>query len=193
MAGSEPPQHNSSTGTARRREQPPAERGLLIAVAFWLCLMTSAALFASVVLAPRLVECHDLQLANLERQRQNIELEQHVAHVEKVVHALEYDTDFQDEVLQQDLGGSTRIELNTGEDIPVEGDLAFDMSVPTSSAPEVPLMIPWYVPILRTLSTPSDWRRRVLWMSAGFCVLAFVGLRERGDGKVENEAKSPSP
>ncbi len=150
------------------------ERSILVPLAFWMCLLSSAALFASVALAPRLVEWHELHLATLARQQQLVELEQHIQHLEKVVHALEYDPHFQSEVTRREIGGPVE-----GELIPIEKSLTVDVSLPAVEGPNVPLVVPWYIPILRTLSVPSDWRRRVLWASAGLCLLAFVALRER--------------
>jgi hypothetical protein len=153
---------------------PPAERSILVSIAFWLCLFSSAALFASVSLAPRLVEWHELQLSTLDRQQQLVELEMHIQHLDKVVHALEHDPHFREEV--------TRREIGSGADdasIPLDKSLTVDMTAPRTIGPNVPLVVPWYIPILRTLSVPSDWRRRVLWISAGLCLIAFVGLRER--------------
>ena len=152
----------------------PGERSILVSVAFWLCLLSSAALFASVSLAPRLVEWHELQLSTIDRQQQLVELEQHVQHLEKVVHALEHDPHFREEVARREIGGDLG-----DSSIPLDKSLTVDMTSPRTSGPNVPLVVPWYIPILKTLSVPSDWRRRVLWISAGLCLIAFVGLRER--------------
>ena len=139
-----------------------------------MCLLSSAALFASVALAPRLVEWHELDLSTLDRQQQLVELELHIQHLEKVVHALEFDPHFQAEVIRREIGGP-----EVGETIPLKKLLTVDLALPQIKAPNVPLVVPWYIPILKTLSVPSNWRRRVLWLSAGFCLLAFVALRER--------------
>ena len=166
------------THTANTTYSPPLahERSILISVAFWMCLLSSAALFASVALAPRLVEWHELHLATIERQQQLVELELHIQHLEKVVHALEFDPHFQSEVIRREIGGPPN-----GERIPLDKSLTVDMALPKIKAPNVPLVVPWYIPILKTLAVPSDWRRRVLWISAGLCLLSFVALRERGE------------
>lgn len=88
--------------------------------------------------------------------------------------ALESDPHFQAEVTRREIGGPAE-----GQVIPVEQSLTVDVTLPTVESPNVPLVVPWYIPILRTLSVPSDWRRRLLWGSAGLCVFAFVALRER--------------
>ena len=166
------------THTTNTTDSPPLapERSILISVAFWMCLLSSAALFASVALAPRLVEWHELHLATIERQLQLVELELHIQHLEKVVHALEFDPHFQSEVIRREIGSPPN-----GERIPLDKSLTVDLAVPNVEAPNVPLVVPWYIPIFRALSVPSDWRRRVLWISAGLCLLAFVVLRERGE------------
>ena len=163
--------------TPTRFAQPPAhspERSILVPLAFWMCLLSSATLFASVALAPRLVEWHELHLATLERQQQLVALEQHVQHLEKVVHALEFDPHFQAEIIRREIGGPAE-----GELIPVDKSLTVNINMPDQNGPNVPLVVPWYIPILKKLSVPSDWRRRVLWVSAGLCLFAFVALRER--------------
>lgn len=153
---------------------PPVERSILVSVAFWLCLLSSAVLFASVSLAPRLVEWHELQLSTIDRQQQLIELELHIQHLDKVVYALEHDPHFREEIARREIGGGA----GDGS-IPLDKSLTVDMTAPRTSGPNVPLVVPWYIPILKTLSVPSDWRRRVLWISAGLCLIAFVVLRER--------------
>lgn len=153
---------------------PPAERSILVSIAFWMCLSSSATLFASVSLAPRLVEWHELQLSTLDRQQQLVELEMHIQHLDHVVHALEHDPHFRAEVTRREIGSETDT-----SSIPLDKSLTVDLTAPRVSGPNVPLVVPWYIPILRTLSVPSDWRRRVLWISAGLCLFAFVGLRER--------------
>ncbi len=151
----------------------PPERSILVPLAFWMCLLSSAALFASVALAPRLVEWHELHLATLQRQQQLVQLERHIQHLEKVVHALEFDPHFQSEVIRREIGGPTE-----GESIPLEKSLTVDVAMPAVEGPNVPLVVPWYIPIFQTLSVPTDWRRRLLWVSAGLCLFAFVALRE---------------
>ena len=153
---------------------PPVEPSILVSIAFWMCLLSSAALFASVSLAPRLVEWHELQLSTIDRQQQLVELEMHVQHLDQVVYALEHDPHFRAEVTRREIGSG----VDDGS-IPLDKSLTVDMTAPRTSGPNVPLVVPWYIPILKTLSVPSDWRRRVLWISAGLCLIAFVGLRER--------------
>ena len=156
---------------------PPVERSILVSIAFWMCLLSSASLFASVSLAPRLVEWHELQLSTIDRQQQLVELEMHVQHLDQVVHALEHDPHFRAEVTRREIGSG----VDDGS-IPLDKSLTVDMTAPRTNGPNVPLVVPWYIPILKTLSVPSDWRRRVLWISAGLCLIAFVGLREREQG-----------
>ena len=167
---------------------PSPERSILVPLAFWMCLLSSAVLFAAVALAPRLVEWHELYLTTLARQQQLVELEQHNQHLEKVVHALEFDPHFQSEVARREIGGPAE-----GEIIPVEKSLTVDISLPTVPSPNVPLVVPWYIPILKTLSVPSDWRRRVLWVSAGLCLFAFVALRERESAAFGGMRRKSSP
>ncbi len=154
----------------------------MIPVAFWMCLLSSAALFASVSLAPRLVEWHELQLSTLARQQELVELDQHVQHLGKVVHALEFDPHFQAEVIRQEIGSPA-----AGDRIPLDPSLTVDLAVPRVAAPNVALVVPWYIPILRVLAIPSDWRRRVLWIAAALCLLAFVALREREPVSTDGE------
>ncbi len=165
--------HHSTT-TFGPLSQSVGERSILIPVAFWLCLFSSAALFASVSLAPRLVEWHELHLLTLDRQQRLVVLDRHIQHLENVVDAWEFDPHFQLEMSRQAV-----TDPEEGQLIPLDQSLTVNLNAPTINGPSVPLVVPWYIPILRTLSVPSDWRRRVLWVSAGFCLFAFVALRER--------------
>lgn len=141
---------------------PPSsepQRSILIPLAFWMCLLSSAVLFASIALAPRIVEWHALRLATVDRQQQLVRVERQIQQLEKVTHALEYDPQFREELAA---GGFSSRELLTTD---VE-------------TPNVPLTVPWYIPVLRALSASGEWRRRVLWLAAGLCVFAFVALRD---------------
>lgn len=137
-------------------EQP---RSILIPLAFWMSLLASAALFASVSLAPRAVEWHATKLATVDRQQQLVRVERQIQQLEKVAYALEYDPQF-------------RAELAAGQLSPS------DLLTSDVEAPNLPLTVPWYVPVLRALSVSGEWRRRVLWLAAGLCVFAFVALRD---------------
>ncbi len=154
---------------------PSPDRSLLVPLAFWACLLAAALLFASVALAPKIVAWQELDLETIEQQQQLLMLEQQLQHLEKVVYSLEHDKRFQAEVARREIGG-----YETGtEIIPVAPALRVDVRLPRIESPNVPLVVPWYVPILRTLATPTDWRRRVLWTAAGFCLVAFTLLRDR--------------
>ena len=154
----------SRSGDRTPMIESPAEpqRSILVPLAFWMSLLSSATLFASVSLAPRVVEWHAMHLATLDRQQQLVRIERQIQQLEKVTHSLEYDAQF-------------RKELAAGDISP--GDLlASDVE-----APNLPLVVPWYIPLLRALSVSGDWRRRVLWLAAGLCVFAFVALRESAE------------
>lgn len=155
--------------------QRPTDRSFLMLLAFWCCLCGAAVLFASVTLAPKLVLWHELEIETLDQQQQLVQLERQVQHLDKVVFSLEHDRRFQSELAQREMGRSP-----SGEElISVDPSLRVDMRLPEIESPNVPLVVPWYVPILRALATPTDWRRRLLWGAAGLCVLAFAGLCER--------------
>ena len=138
---------------------PVIERSILISIAFWMCLFTSAALLASVSLAPRIVEWHSASLTTLNRQQQMVRLERQIQQLEKLTHALEFDSHL-------------RRELDEGQ---VSLDELVSLNV---EAPNVPLTVPWFIPVLKAIAVAGDWRRRILWLSAGLCVFAFVVLRD---------------
>lgn len=145
---------------------PEQPRSILIPLAFWMSLLSSAALFASVSLAPRVVEWHATQLATLDRQQQLVRVERQIQQLEKVTHALEYDPQFRNELAAGELSPS-------------------DLLTSDVDVPNLPLTVPWYIPVLRALSISGDWRRRVLWLAAGLCVFAFVALRDSAGGAGE--------
>lgn len=151
--------------TESRSTLPPAatdtsERSILISVAFWMSLFASAALFASVSLAPRIVEFHSAQLTTLDRQQQMVHLERQIQQLEQVTQALEFDPQFRKEIATQKI-------------------LPEDLVHSEVNGPNLPLTVPWYIPILKSLSASGEWRRRVLWLAAGLCLFAFVVLRDR--------------
>lgn len=151
--------------------EPPVlntpERSILVPLAFWMSLLSSACLFASVSLAPRVVEWHAAQLATLDRQQHLVQIERQIQQLEKVTHALEFDPQFREELSRGELSSN-------------------DLFTSEIDTPNLPLTVPWYIPVLRTLSVPGDWRRRVLWMAAGLCVFAFVALRDSHGAHTES-------
>jgi hypothetical protein len=98
----------------------PSESGFrpLASLAFWCCLAVSAAIFATVFLAPRLRTWRDLQREYDGRQRELIASERQVDYLQKVVDALRHDPQFAAELARVDFGVS-----GSEERIPVAASL----------------------------------------------------------------------
>ncbi|RLS51586.1 MAG: hypothetical protein DWH91_18935 [Planctomycetota bacterium] len=174
-----------------RPESPsrPVERSLLVSLAFWFCLLTAAFLFGSVALASKLVIWHELELEATDQQQQLVTLERQVQHLDKIVHSLEHDKHFQAEIARREIGSTTA----GTEMVIVDPSLQVDIRLPPIESPNIPLIVPWYVPVLRSLAVASPWRRRLLWMAAGLCVVAFTILRDRQGETVKSTAHRSSP
>jgi hypothetical protein len=86
----------------------PSESGFrpFASLAFWCCLAVSAAIFATVFLAPRLRTWRDLQREYDGRQRELIASERQVDYLQKVVEALRHDLQFAAELARVDFGVS---------------------------------------------------------------------------------------
>lgn len=140
-------------------ERPEPERSILMPLAFWMCLFSSAFLFAAVSLAPRIVEWHASELESLERQQRLIGLERRIQQLEKIAYALEFDPEFRNELARNDVSAGELMQTD------------FD-------TPNIPLTVPWYIPVFRALAVAGGWRRRLLWIAGGLCVFAFMILRD---------------
>ena len=156
----------------------PLQRGPLVALAFWLCLIVSAALYAVCALSPRVVEWTTLRHRHTENQVKLLDLQNQIKHLERVTDAIENDPDFAARLARSEFGGAGS---NTGQ-IPLPPALDFDPRVPRDAERPQIAGLPWYLPILERVADDGTLRMRALVAAACTMLFAFLFLQERSLG-----------
>ncbi len=169
---------------------PEAMEGFrpLASLAFWCCLGLSVAILAAVFLAPRLRTYRDLKRQYDGLERELIAAEGRVDYLQKVVDALQHDSQFAAELARADFGPSVPA-VGPEERIAVPAALNLKSEPMSSGATTAETGRPFSQSVLDTplLDTFSDDRsvRTSLLGAASFLVLvAFILLcdkRPRGD------------
>ena len=158
----------------------------IASLAFWLCLVVAAALFASVTLAPRLVTYLELRKEYQANQEQLVGLEGRTQYLEKVVDALRSDAQFAAEVARIDFDaarpGDERIAV----------DKSLSLSIPRYDPPPAAAAAdaPWYVPATRFLAGNPSLRPLMLAVAAALVVVAFTYLHDTVTDEPEEAAPS---
>jgi hypothetical protein len=161
MAGSVSSGGNSATETVS---------GLIVSLLFWFYLLLAASLFASVALAPKLVETLRLRDLYTSNQLKLVAVERQNEQLQRVVEAIQNDQDFAAEL--------TRIEFDAvrsdEEIIPVAADLKLETrGIETPQAHPV-LPAAWYRPWLALLTENDSLRATLLSAAAVLVVVSFT-------------------
>ena len=146
---------------------------------FWLCLGTSAVLFATVVAAPRVTEWKRLERRWLRSSEQVRELKADIQHLQLLKDSMQNDPEFASRVARDELNLSSM----RGQLFEVEASLGFDprerqMTATQGTGAGAPLAEAWYESWLADLSQPTVLRTRWLLCAGGLCLLSFVFLHD---------------
>lgn len=148
---------------------PETVSGFLLSLLFWLCLLAAAMLFASVTLAPKVLEQARLKNEFDAGQHRLVQIEQQNEQLERVVGAIREDPEFAAEM--------TRIEFDAvrpdEEIIPVEPSLKLGPQL-AMPRPVVPVPATWYQPYLTPLATDVVLRQRLLIGAALLVIVSFT-------------------
>lgn len=159
-----------------------SRQGWVSSLAFWICLLFSAALYSSIALSPKLLayltlrqECdtHQLKLVGLEKQ---------ISHIQKVIDALKHDPSFARELARIDFDAVKSDE----ERIPVDSSLTQTVRPGAADLDVAPPDLPWFTPILRLLAYSRPVGNIVLAISAIVILYAFTCLGERGFRRIDD-------
>lgn len=160
----------------------PPEPGFrpLPSLAFWFCLGVSAAIFATVFLAPRLRTYRDLRRDYDGLERELIASEAHVDYLQKVADALGHDANFAAELARVDFGIS-----GTEERIPVAPPLNLngERTVDITRAPDGPRPFPTSLletPLVDALADDRSVRGSLLGAASLVVLVAFTFLCDTG-------------
>jgi hypothetical protein len=159
----------------------------IASLAFWLCLVVAAGLFASVTLAPRLAAHVELKKEFQANQVELVGMESRMQYLEKVAEALKNDPQFAAEVARIDFDaarpGDERIAV----------DKTLSLSAPKYDPPAVPAAAPtpWYAPIAQALVGSAALRPLTLLVAAGLVVVAFTFLHDAPSDDVDDTPARP--
>jgi cell division protein FtsB len=163
--------------------QPANGLGVLVSLAFWLSLLTAAAMYAGATIAPKTVSLQRRE-DELTRQSQRVEaLATRVGELELVAEALQNDPDY--------ISASARKQLGTKADgetlIPVE-------SRETPAAEDVAVIAStWPSSMIARIAGDSLLRARMLTAAGALILLAFTFLHERSRPTAIQSAESWEP
>lgn len=155
--------------------EAPEQRGPVVALSFWLCLLVSAALYGLCALSPRIVEWATLRQRYLENQVELVGLQGQIKHLERVVDAMETDPEFAARLARSEFGGV----VSNGDRVPLPTAIGYDPRAPrTEERPRI-AGLPWYVPLLERVADDGGLRLRSLGAAAGLMLFAFLFLQDR--------------
>jgi cell division protein FtsB len=165
-----------ATSAADERRPPSTVWSGCVSLLFWMCLVTAAALYAGVSLAPKLVAWQDWERQYQANQLELVTLEARSTQLEQVVAALKDDPQFAAELVRQEFDAQVPGE----EVIPVSHGLSFhprataeDIIPPAALRPQ-----PWE-PYVTALATQQPLRRALLGTAAALVILGFTFLHDQ--------------
>lgn len=163
--------------------------GGVTSIFFWVVLLTAAALYAGVSLAPKIVQWQRWQQVYVAQRYQLVEQENQVDALQRMVTALDQDPQFVAELVRLELDATA-----TGEEvIPVDDSLTHDprngvASAVASLPPSMP--DPWE-PWLIVLSTHDSLRTSLLTAAAVLVIAAFTFLHDGSETQKAIRANAP--
>ncbi len=156
----------------------PSEPGFRAAasLAFWCCLLVSAAILATVFLAPRLRTYRDLRRQYDGLQRELVASERHVDYLQKVVDALRHDPQFAAELARVDFGVSRSEErIPVAPGLSLNDEATMDPETPQEAARPFPQSL-LDTPLMETLADDRSVRASLLGAASLLVLVAFTFL-----------------
>lgn len=152
-----------------------ARHGWVTSLAFWLCLLAAAGLYAGVALSPRLLDFLTLRRDYHENQLQLVAVERQVGHLQKVIDALRHDPAFAREQARADFD----VAAGNEQRIPVDGHLTLNIGTGKPDLSVIPPDLPWYAVLLQLIAHSRGLSNGMLVASGLLTVYAFAFLQEK--------------
>ena len=172
--------------SSMQESRPETISGMAISLAFWLCLLLAANLFAVVALSPKLIVYLDLRSRFDVNQLRLVALENQAGQLQRVVEAIRGDKDFASEL--------TRIEFDAlrpdEEVIPVEVALKLDARAFETPLPNLDVVHTWYEPGVKYLAGDASLRTWLLGAAALLVVVSFTMLQPAGAKQVSSGVRN---
>ncbi len=147
----------------------------LVSLLFWLCLFTAAALYATVILSPKLLAFLVLDREYRMNQWKLVSLERQVAHLQRVIDAQTNDPAFMREQARSDLGMADLDEQR----IPVEAHLRLNIESGNSGLSATQAELPRYAVLLDFVARSHRVGNALLGAAAILVLYAFSRLYVR--------------
>lgn len=160
-------------------DDPPSQpasavQGWVTSLLFWLCLLLSATMFASVALAPKLLAWLTLKHEHYTHQVRLVEMERKVTYLGRVVDAMENDPEFASQLARVDFDA-----VRPGDErIAVDSTLSLDGRERQPEVPAVPRTTSLLTPLLHQITDRPELRRALLTIAAVLILFAFTFLQE---------------
>lgn len=151
-------------------------RGWIFSLAFWICLLFSATLYAAIALSPKVLAYLTLKQEQQTNQMKLVGLERQIGQIHKMIEAFQHDPSFARELARIDFDAVKSDE----ERIPVDSSLSKKVRPGAPDLAVAPPDLPWYTPILRVLAYSRTVGNTLLAIAAGTIIYAFACLGERG-------------
>lgn len=149
--------------------------GWAVSLAFWLCLMAAAAIYALVALAPRYLAYLNLHRQFHENQLQLVALERQTHRLEQITTALKNDPAFARELARMDF----RTAHPDEQRIPVDAKLSLSVRPDAPDLDVSPPQLPWFAPLLQLVVENRKLGNSLLYLAAGLVIFAFTFLQDR--------------
>lgn len=166
--------------------RPDTISGMAISLAFWICLILSAVLFAIVALSPKFLVYLVLRNQFDHNQLRLVSLERQAGQLQRVIDAIRSDKDFAAEM--------TRVEFDAvqpGEEvIPVDVGLKLDARTFQSKTSTRTIAAKWYEPAVRWTANDGSLRTALLTTAALLIVVSFTMLQPAGVQQVSSGVRS---
>jgi cell division protein FtsB len=161
--------------TAPHRTAHPQQSCWVTSLAFWLCLFTSAVLYGTVSLAPKLVAYFNLNRDYQANRWKLFSVEKQVDRLAKVIEAQTNDPAF----LREQARSAFDVAAPDEQRIPVDSHLRLNIETGGTELPAPPRSIAWYAPILGLVASSRVLGDAMLGMAAVLVLYAFGRLYDR--------------
>jgi len=161
--------------TASHRTAQPPQPCWITSLAFWLCLFTSAVLYGTVSLAPKLVAYFNLSRDYQANRWKLFSVEKQVDRLEKVIEAQTNDPAF----VREQARSAFDVASPDEQRIPVDSHLRLNIESGGAERPAAPRALPWYAPILGLVASSRVLGDAMLGMAAVLVLYAFGRLYDR--------------
>lgn len=146
-----------------------------VSLGFWSTLVSATAMYAALVLAPKLLENVELRDSANRLNKIVSRRESEVVHLNRLASAIEHDADFLARIRSREFS----LQRKGTIEIAVSAELGFDARVPQFRDEKKEAESTWYIGFLRQLSVSSDLRRNWNCVMLSLFLVSFLIMNEK--------------